>query len=231
MMKVFSGFPEGKVPGVTLPESLFNLLVPMIDDLDELKVTLLVLCRLSRMQSNAAPWMTIKELRADHAIRSALMVNGDDSWEDALECALSRAVSRGTLLTHHYELADKTIEIRYFANSPRGRATVKALRRGENPDRFVVGERPNIYTLYEQNIGPLTALISEELSEAESTFPEDWIQDAFLEAVKQNKRNWKYIYAILTRWQEEGKYEVDRRDRETDPRRYTEGKYGHLIKH
>ena len=230
-MKIFSGFPEGKVPVVSLPETLYDQLIPIIDDLDELRVTLLVLWRLSRMQSAAAPWVTLKELRADNAIRTVTSQSINGTWEQALERALARAVNRGTLLACSYEMADKSMEIRYFANSPRGRATVAALRRGESPDRFVTDERPNIYTLYEQNIGPLTALLSEDLTEAESTFPEAWIEEAFHEAVKLNKRNWKYIYAILKRWQEEGKDEVDRRDRETDPKRYTEGKYGHLIKH
>lgn len=230
-MQNFSGFPEGKVPTVSLPEPLFSQLVPLIDDLDELKVTLLVLWRLSNMKSIAAPWMTSVDLRTDPILRSALAPEVDSNFAQALECALAKAVTRGTLLTHTWELADKTIETRYFANSPRGRATVAAMRRGEAPDRFVVEERPNIFTLYEQNIGPLTALISEDLVDAETEFPAAWIEDAFHEAVKSNKRNWKYIYAILSRWQKEGRDEVDRRDRETDPRRYTEGKFGHLINH
>ena len=60
-----------------------------------------------------------------------------------------------------------------------------------------VESRPNIYTLYEENIGPLTALIAEELREAEETYPADWIEEAFREAVRMNKRNWKYVHAIL----------------------------------
>jgi DNA replication protein len=230
-MLTFSGFPESKVPEISLPESFFSQLVPLIDDLDELKVTILVLWRLSQMQSTAAPWVTKAELYTDPSIRTALAYDDEESANQALDRALTRAVARGTLLTCTWDLADKTREFRYLANSPSGRATVDAMKRGEMPDRFVVEQRPNIYSLYEQNIGPLTALISEDLTEAEKEFPAEWIDDAFHEAVRINKRNWKYIYAILKRWQEEGKDEVDRRDRETDPRRYTEGKYGHLIQH
>ncbi len=230
-MHNFSGFPEGKIAMVTLPELFFSQLVPLIDDLNELKVTLLILWRLSTTQSTAAPWITSEELRTDPILQSALRPEDNQSFEQALVVALEKAVTRGTLLSHPWELADKTVETRYFANSPKGRATVNAMRRGEAPDRIMVEERPNIFTLYEQNVGPLTAMISEDLVEAESEFPAAWIEDAFHEAVKANKRNWKYIYAILHRWQKEGKDEVDRRDRETDPRRYTEGKFGHLIKH
>jgi len=95
----------------------------------------------------------------------------------------------------------------------------------------VQAERPNIFTLYEQNIGPLTAILSEDLMEAERTYPASWIEEAFHAAVSRNKRNWSYIHAILERWHTEGKDEVDRRDRETDTRRYIEGEYGDLIQH
>lgn len=64
---------------------------------------------------------------------------------------------------------------------------------------------PNIYTLYEQNIGALTPLLADTLKDAEQTYPQPWIADAMLLAVKNNKRNWKYCEAILRRWNTEGK--------------------------
>jgi DnaD/phage-associated family protein len=66
-------------------------------------------------------------------------------------------------------------------------------------------ERPNIYVLYEQNIGLLTPLLANELEDAADHYPADWVEDAFREAVQQNKRNWKYIRAILRRWETEGR--------------------------
>ncbi len=49
-------------------------------------------------------------------------------------------------------------------------------------------------------------------------------EDAFRIAVENNKRNWRYIKAILRRWQEKGRHErqQDRRDTEKDRRRYAE---------
>ncbi len=223
----FSGFPEAKVAVVALPDLVFTDLIPQIDDLAELKVTLLVLRRLAQMQSDAAPWITLAELRADPAIRAAL----GDAVDAKLTDALARAVTRGVLLLAEWRLVDGTVESRYLANSPRGRAALRAMQRGVEPARAVKTTRPNIFVLYEQTVGPLTAILSEDLMDAEKTYPAEWIEEAFHEAASRNKRNWKYIHAILERWRTEGKDEVDRRDREADPRRYIEGKYGDLIQH
>ena len=165
-MTRFSGFPEGKVPTIMLPDIVFTDLIPQIDDLLELKVTLLVLRRLAQIRSNAAPWITSDELHDDPAIKIAL----DDATLSQLDTVLTRAVERGTLLKVEWKQADGALEFRYLANSPRGRAAVKAMRRGREPERSVQVARPNIFTLYEQNIGPLTAILSEDLMEAEQTF-------------------------------------------------------------
>ena len=223
----FSGFPEAKVAVVALPDLVFTDLVPQIDDLAELKVTLLVLRRLAQMQSDAAPWITLAELQADPVVRVAL----GDAVDTRLTDALARATQRGTLLVAEWQLADGTVELRYLANSPRGRAALRAMQRGVEPASATKMARPNIFALYEQTVGPLTAILSEDLMDAEKTYPAEWVEEAFHAAASRNKRNWKYIHAILERWRTEGKDEADRRDREADPRRYIEGKYGDLIQH
>ncbi len=232
-MQRFSGFPEGKAETVTLPLAVFHDLLPLIDDLDELKVTLLTLMRLAELRAEAAPWVTFAELTEDDTMRRALEGKG---WEDRLAAALDQAVERGALLTVGEPSDVEPEKRRYFANSPRGRAAVAAIRRGVAPARAPEPEAEvNIFTLYEQNIGPLTALLSEELMEAEATYPDAWIEEAFREAVRLNKRSWKYIHAILERWQTEGKDEVDRRpnrrDREEAARRYIEEQYRRIVKH
>ncbi len=226
-IKHFSGFLEGKVATITLPDSVFTELVAAIDDIVELKVTLLALRRLAQMRSDAAPWVTLAELCDDATFQAAL----GDAVEEKLKKALNDAVERGTLLNVEWKEANGATEQRYLANSPRGRAAVRAMRRGREPERVMPTTRPNIFVLYEQNIGPLTAILSEDLIEAEKTYPAAWIEEAFHEAVSRNKRNWKYIHAILERWHTEGKDEVDKRDRETDTRRYIEGEYSDLIQH
>ncbi|MEA3396404.1 MAG: DnaD domain protein [Chloroflexota bacterium] len=222
----FSGFPEGKAALVQLPDLLFTDLIPIINDLLELQVTLLILWRLARRRAQVAPWVTRAELLADAAVQQALGSGG----EAALDGALARAVARGTLLAAEHARA-AGVERRYLANGPQGRMVAAAWRRGVEPAQAEVPARPNIYTLYEQNVGPLTALLSEDLQEAEKTYPAAWIEDAFREAVRLNKRSWKYIRAILERWQTEGRDEISRRAGEEDGRRYIEGEYADFIQH
>jgi DnaD/phage-associated family protein len=63
---------------------------------------------------------------------------------------------------------------------------------------------PNIFELYEQNIGILTPMIADALKAAETEYPTGWIAAALGEAVRANARNLKYVEAILKRWAVEG---------------------------
>lgn len=225
-MKTFSGFPSGKVPIVGIPRSVFTDLVPLIDDLGELKLTLHVLWRL-RQQRGKMRYLRFDDLASDEVLLSSLRETAHEKGSmGALRSALARAVERGTLLCVESP-RDAGSDVLYFANTPKGRAAVEAVARGTWPDEVEAGGRPNIFTLYEQNIGVLTPLIADELREAEKTYPVSWIEEAFREAVRLNKRSWKYIQAILERWSTEGKDEDrDKRSPENDRRRYLEWKHG-----
>ena len=96
--------------------------------------------------------------------------------------------------------------------------------------------RPNVFVLYEQNIGMLTPMIAEELRDAEKHYPEDWIPEAFREAVELNKRSWRYVLRILERWRAEGKdagkaAAEPPRDGPGRRRRYVPDEYEGLIEH
>jgi DNA replication protein len=81
--------------------------------------------------------------------------------------------------------------------------------------------RGNIFRLYEQNIGALTPMISEELRDMAATYPAAWIEDAIRIAVKNNVYRLKYILAVLERMRTEGRYEQEtRNDSEPDLSRY-----------
>ncbi len=87
----------------------------------------------------------------------------------------------------------------------------------------VLPESVNIFRLYEENIGPLTPMIADTLRDAEESYPAQWIEEAIRLAVENNARSWRYVDAILSRWQEKGKDErEDRRDTEKARRRYAE---------
>jgi DnaD/phage-associated family protein len=95
----------------------------------------------------------------------------------------------------------------------------------------MIVDGPNIYRLYEENIGPLTPLVADMLREAEQTYQSDWIEEAIRIAVQNNVRRWKYVEAILRSWKEEGRDGANRRDAEKDRRRYIEGEFADYIEH
>jgi DnaD/phage-associated family protein len=223
-LKTFSGFQDGSVRNISIPEPVFAELVPMIDDLAELKLTLHALWRLEQ-QRGRVRYLRHADLVGDRVLLSGL----SDAPKEALEAALQRAVERGTLLKTQMTTADATGDASgddvYFANTPKGRAAVKAIEQGQWPDELEPAERPNVFSLYEQNIGMLTPLIADELREAEATYPLAWIEDAFREAVASNKRSWRYVCAILERWHTEGRGEkTSLRTTEADRQRYTQWK-------
>jgi DnaD/phage-associated family protein len=206
-----------------------------MDHLGELKVTLHVFWLLTQKKGERR-YVSSQELAADRRLVEGLAGPGFTP-EEALRDALERAVTRRTLLkvTTGDAAGDKEW---YFVNSEKGRQAVDDLLAGrwkpaEAKDRvWLQAQRPNIFVLYEQNIGPLTPLLAEELIEAEDTYPEEWITDAFREAVELNKRSWRYILRILERWAAEGKTdETARRGNERDRRRFIEGEYGDYIEH
>ncbi len=244
-MKSFSGFPAGKVYFTPLPNLFFSELLPAIDDLAELKVTLHIFWLLHQKKGYPR-YVSRRELEADGVLMGGLIGTGQEP-EERLGQALERAVARGTLLhvTALRPLAKRRSgqaqqederDDWYFMNTDVGRRTVDKIRRGELEMEAVIlpsevrleVERPNIFVLYEQNIGLLTPLIAEELRDAEKTYPDDWIEDAFRIAVEHNARRWRYVRSVLERWATEGKVsEKTGKDR----RRYIEGKYADYIEH
>lgn len=235
-MTPFRGFPEGKVRFTPLPGQFFSELLSVIDHLGELKVTLYAFWRLDHMEG-AFRYLR----RADFAGDVRFMDGLGDTPEQAqaeLDESLERAVRRASLLQATIELEAET-QVLYFLNSPKGRAAVQAIQRGDwqpsGEAQMPVAldlEQPNIFRLYEENFGPLTPLIADALRDAEDSFPPVWIEEAIQIAVENNKRNWRYVSAILDRWQAEGRHESkDRRDTEKARRRYIEGEFSDFIEH
>ena len=217
-MPEFKGF-SAEETFTRIPDTFFRELLAGIDDPAELKVALWALWRFEHMEGS---------FRALPAGAFAAETGLDPAQAAA---GLERAVARGVLLQ-----VERDGQSLVFLNSPRGRAAAEAFRKGERaaPQAGPApAARPNVFSLYEQNIGPLTPLIADALREAEAEYPAEWIEEALREAVANNKRSWKYAAAILRRWKEEGRHaqEQDRRHTEEDRRKYVEGEYSDFVEH
>lgn len=242
--KGFVGFPDAKMKPVKIPDFFFTDLLSQIDDLAELKLTLHCFWLLNEQESQLK-YLRGVDLRGDEVLLRSLNLDSDlRTPQQALADALERATARGTLLKLEIETGDveKAVDDWYFINTVKGRQTLALARQGKLealrsvlPDeaRLKV-ERPNIFTLYEQNIGLLTPLIADQLRDLEKSYPPDWIDEAFTIAVAGNKRALRYIQAILKRWETEGKdersHETRGRDSEADLRRkYIPDEYSDVI--
>jgi DnaD/phage-associated family protein len=237
-MKGFIGFPAGEMRFTPVPDLFFSELLPQIDSLPELKVTLHVIWLVSRKKGRER-CVSRDELLHDGVLLRGVTSPGQKP-QQLVEEGLERAVARGTLLHLIARPEDGDEEDWYLLNSAQGRRTADRIRRGEvtlAPSAALVEpqvevERPNIFVLYEQNIGTLQPMIAEELQEAEADYPAEWIEEAFKIAAEQNVRKWRYIRAILERWATEGKDDGEaRRGSEEDRYRYIKGKYKDYVKY
>lgn len=210
-MTPFDGFPKGRTCFTPVPDLFFVELLPQIDDLAELKLTLYMLWSLHR-QRGYPRYLTLPELEAEGLLLSALVCQGEGDPLPVLHGALDRAVERGTLLRLRIGADEDTVDY-LFVNTAQGRKAVREVTSGElilektGPVRepHVERRRPRILELYEQNVGLLQPLLAQELLEAEETYPPSWIEDAFRIAVQNNVRRWSYIRSILERWRVDGK--------------------------
>ncbi|HUE98883.1 MAG TPA: DnaD domain protein [Anaerolineales bacterium] len=217
-MSKFKGFTDSE-SFTQLPDAFFHQLMNQIDDAAELKVTLYFLWRVQQMDGS------FRALRETDFDAKELGLSAEE-----IRSGIGKAVKRGIILRAEHEA-----EVFYFLNSPRGRAAANAFLHGEHKAGGITAipfERPNIFRLYEENIGPLTPLIADALKDAEETYSAEWVADTIDLAVRNNKRSWRYCEAILKRWKDEGRGEKqDRRDAEKDRDKYIKGEYADYIEH
>jgi DNA replication protein len=235
-MEQFKGFPP-KMKFTAVPDFFLSRLLPQISDINELKTTLHIFQALYHKRGYPR-FATYKELAGNKSLMSSL--KGDVQPPDkALRRALEMAAERGTIL--HLALErDGTPEDIYFLNTEADRQVMARIQNGElklsgikatEPAYVDAEEPPDIFTLYEQNIGMLTPMIADELRDAEQLYPQDWIRDAIKEAVALNKRSWRYIAKILENWSTEGRSDGTHRGdtKKTDPDKYLKQKYGNMV--
>jgi len=213
-----------------LPAGFFSQLLPAIDDLAELKLTLVALSML-RQKDGDYRFLRHEELLADgDLMRGLAAIDAAAGPRETLDAALARAFKRGALLDARIVTGDEGESRRlYFLNDERGRELQRRAQSGHwRPSRAdeieLLPPRPTLFAIYEENIGVLTPMLAEAIKEAQTTYPREWIEDAIRYAVERNARSWRYISKVLDTWQQEG------RSRETSgrlpkgPRSYTTGK-------
>jgi len=228
----FNGFPPGKISLTRIPSMFFKDLLPQIDDLDELKVTLYALWLITRMEGEVRYFKEL-DFTADPIFLEGMGASAA-AQQSAVRAGLERAVNRGTLLMTALPDGEGQLEI-YFFNSLKGKAAVQSVGSwrpsdGDTPSPTLSLEQPNIFRLYEENIGPLTPLIADTLRDAEKQYPEDWIRQAMDIAVQNNVRKWKYIEAILHSWQDGGRDERPNRGHtKKDRQAYLEDEFAEFI--
>lgn len=225
-MKCFKGFPKDNTY-TAIPNIFFSEVLPFITDASELKATLFVFSVICRKKGRMR-FATLSE------ISNFSGISNPKEYEEALD----KAVKRGVLVKISVK-ADNTPETLYFINTENDRKLAEDIAGGNvtfpsispiSTPANVSGEKADIFTLYEENIGSLSPIIVEELKEAEKLYPKNWVNEAFKEAVSLNKRNWKYIRRILENWLNEGKKDgAHKKNYKESPDKYTKGKYGNLV--
>jgi DnaD/phage-associated family protein len=211
-MEIFKGFTDSE-SFTRLPDIFFQKLLPEIDDPAELKVTLFFLWQAQHMEG---PYRALRQADFEGEILGLS--------PDEVAAGLEKAAQRGSMLEVKTDAG-----MVYFLNSPRGRAAAEAFANGQMREPGKVTstpavERPNVFKLYEENIGPLTPMIADMLKDAENTYSLEWVAEALEIAARNNVRNWKYVEAILKRWKEKHERE-DRKDAGKGSERYTQSEF------
>lgn len=225
-MSKFEGIPAGRLAFTSVPNLLFSEWLPATQDLAQVKIALHIFYLLSQ-KKNSPRFVTLEELRGDATLMRSL-----DFKDENLTRGLEQAVASGALLQ-----AEADGAAWYFFNTPESRRALEKIQNGElkfAADVRVahddVQETPNIFKLYEQEIGMLTPIIADELKEAEADYPPEVILDAFRIAAENNVRSWKYVSKILLDWTRKNKNEKTRRPPARERRPGITGKLANVAK-
>lgn len=200
---------EAGEPHVSVPASYLLDLLARVEDLAELKAALCVLYLSSRRATPAVP---LDEVVQPWVLRAVVGMTSPEPAEQRLRRSLDRGVANGLLLrltagsgdAGRVHLLPATREHQALVDRLRANGPETARELGMPPDAETVVYRPNVFALYERHIGPLTPLVAERLRDAERSYPRAWVEAAILAAEQYNRRNWRYIEAILSRWEATG---------------------------
>ena len=206
-----SPFPRG-YRSTPVPNPLLADLLVQITDPDELRLTLRAVWALHR-QRGFPPSVTISDLASDRTVSAMLGMAAED-LETRVSALLDQAAERGTLL----KIAERGVPDRYFLNTEPVRRALS--RQGmvqtggdvaaetdadlETWQDLEAAAEPSLaVTVYEENIGHITPLVAEKISDAINDYTELAVVEAIRTAADRDIRNWNYVAALLRRPQRE----------------------------
>ena len=214
-----TSFKEHQTPNTPIPDALLDSMLASIGNLDELRCILRALWSIDK-QSGSLRYVTIEMLENDLVLQKLKL-------DKASICSAMKTAERVGLFAKRILLLDNQERVVFVLAAPTDLIPNKhsaCVNPTMDEERVDAENPPNIFSLYESTIGMVTPFIADELKESENTYPAHWIREAFTVAASLNKRNWRYIAAILNRWYAEDKQNgKSRRHIETiDPKRYLE---------
>ena len=118
-MSGFNGFSDGKSRTLTVPVGFFTDVLPVIADVDELKL-LFCFFRLLPAHQDQARFVFLDDLEEDDAVKASL-----PGGRETIVKLLEKACRDKVLLAVEYE--DRPL---YFLNTPRADAALRAIQKG-----------------------------------------------------------------------------------------------------
>jgi len=224
----FNGFQENKKKLTGIPDVFFRELLPELEDINEIKLCLYILWKAYTIGDFGIP------ITAADILLDKILIGGLESSTVGTEKLVTEILEKAVVDNILIKISSEFIKgsYTYFINSPLGRKAASEKSQKLQPVKTTLDQiQPNIYRLYQENIGPLTPIIADALREAENIYQVEWIEEAIKIAVQNNVRRWRYVESILDRWQKEGRDGTDREHDQEDYRRYIKGEYGEIGHH
>jgi len=202
----FEGFPSGS-PVTPLPQALLRDLAPTMSDPAELVVTLYAIEELARVRRYPRR-VLLRDLQECRALLESLAgLCPAREVEQAFADGLHAAVERGSLLIGRSAQAGVWAEW-CALNDADGRRSLDSpavVPASEASAGRVVGAS-GAPAIWQSAFGTaMPPILIEEVKAAESRYGSERLRDAFVEAAAHNARSWRYVQAILERWETEGR--------------------------
>jgi len=235
-MKEFKRVPK-RGDRVEIPERFFSDVLPNITNILELKISLIILNEIASQQTEGS-FLNHFDIENLEQLK-LLETDGVQLSLELIESILEKLTQSNLIFSMKLHLeAEDSGEI-YFLDDADGRKLSENFKlgivspniTGDNPERDI-DKGITVFDLYEKNIGVIPgSQVAEELIEAEKTYPAQWLEDAFDEAVAQDVRRWAYIRAILASWSNGGRGNYDgKTGGRNSESRYKSGKYGKVVR-